>query len=127
MLRRKIPKFSAAWRWGKGRSKLNTLLCGFRALQATQHELERQQAIDSLKKGLDRRPEKEELVERTPDAELLTMPFNCTDDDLFGQAISSRTLQPHLRYRDSSASWLSICALIALSTSSSNDRSRKNF
>ena len=38
----------------------------FRALQATQHELERQQASDSLKKGLGKRPERVELVERMP-------------------------------------------------------------
>ena len=54
------------------------------------------------------------------------MPFDLTDYGLFGQAISSLTLQPHLRYRDSSASWLSICALIALSISSSSGQSRKS-
>ncbi|KAL9124819.1 MAG: hypothetical protein Q9217_005897 [Psora testacea] len=32
------------------------------ALQSTQAELERKQATDSLRKGLERRPEKEELV-----------------------------------------------------------------
>ena len=35
-----------------------------RALQAQQHELERQRITDNLKKGLKQRPEKEELVER---------------------------------------------------------------
>lgn len=35
------------------------------ALQSTAQELARQRATDSLKKGLERRPEKEELVERT--------------------------------------------------------------
>ena len=35
-----------------------------RSLQAKQLELERQQATDSLRKGLERRPEKEELIER---------------------------------------------------------------
>ena len=33
------------------------------ALQAKQHELERQQVSDNLKKGLAKRPEKDELVE----------------------------------------------------------------
>lgn len=34
-----------------------------RSLQAKQLELERQQAIDGLKKGLEKRPERDELVE----------------------------------------------------------------
>jgi hypothetical protein len=36
-----------------------------RALQAKQQELERQQNTDSLRKHLEKRPEREELVERT--------------------------------------------------------------
>lgn len=36
----------------------------YRALQSTAHDLERQRAADSLKKGLEHRPEREELVER---------------------------------------------------------------
>ena len=36
-----------------------------RAIQSTQLELERQQATDSLRKGLEKRPEREELIERT--------------------------------------------------------------
>ncbi len=39
-----------------------TLLC--RSLQAKQYELERQQQSDSLRKHLEKRPEREELVER---------------------------------------------------------------
>ena len=35
-----------------------------RALQSAAQELERQRATDSLRKGLEKRPEKEELVER---------------------------------------------------------------
>lgn len=35
------------------------------ALQSAAQELERQRATDSLKKGLEKRPEKEELIERT--------------------------------------------------------------
>lgn len=35
-----------------------------RAIQSTALELERQLATDSLKKGLGRRPEREELIER---------------------------------------------------------------
>ena len=35
-----------------------------RALQSAAQELERQRATDSLKKGLEKRPEREELVER---------------------------------------------------------------
>ena len=35
-----------------------------RALQSAAQDLERQRATDSLRKGLERRPEKEELVER---------------------------------------------------------------
>lgn len=38
--------------------------CQYRALQSAAQELERQRATDSLKKGLEKRPEKEELVER---------------------------------------------------------------
>lgn len=37
----------------------------FRSLQAAQLELERQRATDSLRKNLEKRPEREELVERT--------------------------------------------------------------
>jgi hypothetical protein len=36
------------------------------ALQAKQQELERQQNTDSLRKHLEKRPEREELVERNP-------------------------------------------------------------
>ena len=39
---------------------------GHRALQAAQLELERNRTVDSLKKGLERRPERDELVQRTP-------------------------------------------------------------
>lgn len=35
-----------------------------RSLQSKQQELERQRATDSLKKGLENRPDKDELVER---------------------------------------------------------------
>ena len=35
-----------------------------RALQSAQLELERQQASDSLRKGLEKRPEREEMIER---------------------------------------------------------------
>ena len=37
-----------------------------RALQSAAQELERQRATDSLKKGLEKRPEREELIERMP-------------------------------------------------------------
>ena len=40
------------------------LLISFSSLQAAQHDLERQRATDSLKKGLDKRPDREELIER---------------------------------------------------------------
>lgn len=36
-----------------------------RAIQSAQLDLERQQASDSLRKGLEKRPEREELIERT--------------------------------------------------------------
>lgn len=39
----------------------HSLLC--RALQAKQHELERQQQSDNLRKNLEKRPDREELVE----------------------------------------------------------------
>jgi hypothetical protein len=46
-------------------NKTNELIYDFnRALQAKALELERQRATDSLKKGLERRPDKEELIER---------------------------------------------------------------
>jgi hypothetical protein len=35
-----------------------------RALQAAAHELERQKVTDSLRKGLEKRPQREDLVER---------------------------------------------------------------
>lgn len=35
-----------------------------RALQSARQELDRQRATDSLKKNLEKRPEKDELVER---------------------------------------------------------------
>ena len=37
---------------------------GCRALQSTAQDLERQRATDSLKKGLEKRPERDELIER---------------------------------------------------------------
>jgi RPEL repeat protein len=37
---------------------------GNRALQSVQHDLERQKITDNLRKGLEHRPEREELVER---------------------------------------------------------------
>ena len=40
------------------------VLISVRSLQAKQLELERQQATDNLRKGLEKRPEKEELIER---------------------------------------------------------------
>ncbi len=39
-------------------------MCHLSSLQSKQLELERQRATDSLKKGLEKRPEKDELVER---------------------------------------------------------------
>lgn len=36
-----------------------------RSLQAAQQELERHRAMDSLKRNLEKRPEREELIERT--------------------------------------------------------------
>lgn len=36
----------------------------FSALQSAAQELERQRATDSLKKGLEKRPDREELIER---------------------------------------------------------------
>jgi hypothetical protein len=35
-----------------------------RAIQQVQHELERNKIVDSLKKGLEQRPERDALVER---------------------------------------------------------------
>lgn len=37
-----------------------------RALQSAAQELERQRATDSLKKGLEKRPERDQLIERKP-------------------------------------------------------------
>jgi hypothetical protein len=45
--------------------RLSNVLNICRALQVKQKELEKQQILDSLKKGLNSRPEKEELIERT--------------------------------------------------------------
>lgn len=42
-----------------------------RALQSTQAELHRQVKTDSLKKGLERRIDKKELIERTSPLEIL--------------------------------------------------------
>lgn len=44
-------------------SNISLIITPCRALQATAHDLERQRAADSLKKGLEHRPEREELVE----------------------------------------------------------------
>ncbi|RDW73368.1 RPEL repeat protein [Coleophoma cylindrospora] len=43
---------------------LDTNAAPRRALQSAAHELERQRASDSLKKGLEKRPQREDLVER---------------------------------------------------------------
>lgn len=42
----------------------NPVIPVLRAIQSAALELERQRAADSLRKGLERRPEKEELIER---------------------------------------------------------------
>ena len=42
------------------------LLKTHRALQSAAQDLERQRATDSLKKGLEKRPERDELIERRP-------------------------------------------------------------
>lgn len=52
--RRSIPEHSSEQK----------LLMFLSALQAQQVELQRQQATDSLKKGLAARPDKDELIER---------------------------------------------------------------
>lgn len=39
-------------------------MCVFRSLQAAALELERQKVSDSLKKGLEKRAEREDLIER---------------------------------------------------------------
>lgn len=46
-----------------------------RSLQAKQQELERAQATDSLRKHLEKRPERDELIER--ELRLLTDPATC--------------------------------------------------
>jgi hypothetical protein len=43
--------------------RISYLFC-YRSLQAAQLALEREQATDNLKKGLERRPERKELIER---------------------------------------------------------------
>ena len=48
--------FGAAW--------IKGLHMALRALQSAAQDLERQRATDSLKKGLGKRPERDELVER---------------------------------------------------------------
>jgi uncharacterized membrane protein len=49
-------------------SSPNVILHLARALQAKQHELERQKQTDNLRKNLEKRPEREELVERENNA-----------------------------------------------------------
>lgn len=60
MLPRELPPLDG-FRKGESICLIQHLV---RALQATQYELERQQHLDSLKKNLEKRPEREELVER---------------------------------------------------------------
>lgn len=42
----------------------NPVIPELRAIQSAALELERQRAADSLRKGLEKRPEREELIER---------------------------------------------------------------
>ncbi|KAL9131678.1 MAG: hypothetical protein Q9175_006702 [Cornicularia normoerica] len=59
-----------------------------RAIQSTQLELERQQATDSLRKGLEKRPEREELVGRN------ILPDSTAAPAIQGQ---QKELQKHMR------------------------------
>ena len=49
-------------RWTEWRERADIVVN--RALQSAAQDLERQRATDNLRKGLEKRPEKEELVER---------------------------------------------------------------
>jgi len=52
------------------------------AIQQAQHELERQRAADALKKGLEKRPEKEDLIERM--FLLFPQSSSCVSANFFG-------------------------------------------
>lgn len=49
-----------------------------RALQSAQLELERKQHADSLRKGLEKRPDKESLIERTRCHSLSSVAHACS-------------------------------------------------
>ena len=53
------------YRVGVGRSLTDRFV---QSSQSAAHDLERQRATDSLKKGLENRPQREDLIERTPSA-----------------------------------------------------------
>jgi hypothetical protein len=76
-----------------------------RALQAKQHELERQQQSDTLRKQLEKRPERDELVERKNYSSLLNVvntdshTGNILPDSSAAPALqaSQRSLEKHMR------------------------------
>lgn len=79
-----------------------TRICGAsRALQATALDLERQRATDSLKKGLEKRPEREELVESMfCFSNQVLLPIFILADQPF-QGTFFQTLKRHLHCKDS--------------------------
>lgn len=128
----------------EGKRSRNLLLTGVRnrALQSAAQDLERQRATDSLRKGLEKRPEKEELVERmflflsTFSLSLTSIiPFPCHPDNanhaqlttFSAQATSYPTRTLRRPCKGSNGSWKSICVQIAWSTSYSSGRGRRSW
>lgn len=72
---------------------------GCSALQAQQHDLEKQQTSDELRKKLDHRPEREELMERKPYAApvLLVLGEDARLTLQKGNILSSSTAAPALQ------------------------------
>lgn len=70
-----------------------------RSLQAKQLELERAQATDSLRKHLEKRPERDELVER-----MLHLPPESPRTDYY-QATSSPTAAQHRASKPTRRAW----------------------
>ena len=75
---------------------LHTELSLRRSLQAAAQELERQRATDNLKKGLERRPERDELVEREYPTHISFAPYR-DDNHAAGNILPDTTAAPALQ------------------------------
>ena len=101
-----------------------------RALQSAQLELERKQATDSLRKGLEKRPERDELIERMQISYCAFYQLELLQFVLmkytFLQEIFCPILRLPLRCRASRGSWRDICVRIVWSRRFSSGLSRRS-